>query len=228
MFNIQSMILNRPYYLCIAITLIISVWLHEYAHAWSANRLGDPTPRLQWRLTPNPFAHIDPVWFIAIFLIWFGRWRAVQFNPYYFKNPIKDEMKVAFAGPITNIILSIISIIVMFVYIKIAWYQSEYIYNLYNMANSDWILYFLLIFSTTNIWLAVFNMLPIPPLDGFRVFFALAPRVAQKINLYINQFPIILPVIVFYIFGGYIASIVWSVSSLLRWFLYQIIGYFFL
>jgi len=80
-----------------AIIFVISISLHEYAHAWMANRLGDPTPRLQGRLTPDPRVHIDPIGFLLIFLIGFGWGRAVQYNPNYLKNPLQDELKIALA-----------------------------------------------------------------------------------------------------------------------------------
>ena len=83
--------------LFLAIIFIVSISLHEYAHAWMANRLGDPTPRNQGRLTPNPMVHIDWIGFILIFLIGFGWGRAVQYNPHYLKNPLWDELKIALA-----------------------------------------------------------------------------------------------------------------------------------
>jgi Zn-dependent protease len=83
--------------LLIAIIFVISITLHEYAHAWMANRLGDPTPAQQGRLTPDPRAHIDPLGFILIFLIGFGWGRPVIYNPYYLKDPLRDELKIALA-----------------------------------------------------------------------------------------------------------------------------------
>ena len=85
------------YYILIAIVLVVSIGLHEYAHAWTANRLGDPTPRLQGRLTPNPLAHIDYVGFLMIFLIGFGWGKPVYTNPGYFRHPVRDDFLVAMA-----------------------------------------------------------------------------------------------------------------------------------
>lgn len=85
------------YLIFLALIFVISISLHEYAHAWMSNRLGDPTPRLQGRLTPNPLVHIDPIGFLLIFLIGFGWGRAVIVNPAYYKNTLRDELLVALA-----------------------------------------------------------------------------------------------------------------------------------
>jgi Zn-dependent protease len=81
----------------LAIIFVISISLHEYAHAWSSYKLGDPTPKIQGRLTPNPLVHIDPIGFLMIFIIHFGRGRPVIVNPSYYKNTLRDELLVALA-----------------------------------------------------------------------------------------------------------------------------------
>ena len=105
-------------YIQIGIIFIVSVSLHEFAHAYASYKLGDPTPKIQWRLTPNPIKHIDPIWFILIFLIGFGRGRPVQIDPSYYRKPYRDELIVALAGPLTNVILGILAIIIMMVYMR--------------------------------------------------------------------------------------------------------------
>lgn len=99
-----------------AIIFVISLSLHEFAHAWMADRLGDPTPREQGRVTLNPLAHIDPWGFVLVFLIGFGWGRPVQFNPHYLKNPLQDELKIAMAGPAMNMILAFVVVIILVVY----------------------------------------------------------------------------------------------------------------
>lgn len=155
-----------------AIIFVISISLHEYAHAWMANRLWDPTPRLQGRLTPNPKAHIDPIGFLLIFLIGFGWGRAVQYNPNYLKDPLQDELKIALAWPAMNIILSIGAIILLIVYRLITWASQD-------LASTFWMQ-----FAFMNIALAVFNMIPMPPLDGYRLVKVFAPRFVRSIEQY--------------------------------------------
>lgn len=155
-----------------AIIFVISISLHEYAHAWMANRLWDPTPRLQGRLTPNPKAHIDPIGFLLIFLIGFGWGRAVQYNPNYLKNPLQDELKIALAWPAMNIILSIGAIILLIVYRLITWTSQD-------LASTFWMQ-----FAFMNIALAVFNMIPMPPLDGYRLVKVFAPKLVASIEIY--------------------------------------------
>ena len=88
---------NILYYAYIAIILLVSIGLHEYAHARSSHKLGDPTPKLQGRLTPNPLKHVDPIGFVMIFLIGFGLGKPVQINPSYYKKPLRDELITSLA-----------------------------------------------------------------------------------------------------------------------------------
>lgn len=155
----------------LGLTIIISLSLHEYAHAWMADRLGDPTPRMQGRLTPNPLAHIDPIGFLMIFIIHFGRWRPVITNPAYFRDPVKGDFLVAMAGPATNVLLAIAGGIIMMVYGKLIGMPSAYAV----LQAGDLVLQFWLLFTTINISLAVFNLLPLYPLDGYRIVKIISP-----------------------------------------------------
>lgn len=156
------------------IALITSIILHEMAHGYAANALGDPTARLQGRLSGNPLVHIDPlgsviipaILYITSAGILFGWAKPVPYNPYNFTNQKWGEALVAVAGPATNVLLAIIfSIIVRFAgvlelpqtFIEISWY----------------IVYI-------NILLAMFNMLPVPPLDGSKILMALLPFHLQQ------------------------------------------------
>lgn len=159
--------------LVIIIALITSIILHEMAHGYAANALGDPTARLQGRLSGNPLVHIDPLGSVIIpaflFLthagILFGWAKPVPYNPYNLTNQKWGEALVAAAGPATNILIALIFSAVLRAadvlslapsFLQIAWY----------------IVYI-------NILLALFNMLPIPPLDGSKILTAILPVRAQ-------------------------------------------------
>ena len=140
--------------------------IHEYAHALIATKLGDQTPRLSGRLTLNPMAHISPLGAIMIFLCGFGYAKPVNVNPRNFKDPKKGMALTAIAGPISNLIMGFIFIVLAVVYANLS--HAETI--LYNAIFS-----FLLFAGTINVNLAVFNLLPIPPLDGSRILQLLIP-----------------------------------------------------
>ncbi len=150
----------------------VSVWLHEYAHAASSFKLWDPTPKLQNRLTPNPLAHIDPIWFLMIFLVNFWRGKPVLINPSYYKNPLRDELIVALSGPFTNFMLAIFGIVFLLCYIRF----GLGIVNPIDVPYDDMIIRFWMLFSEINVWLAIFNLVPVPPLDWFTIFKYFFPR----------------------------------------------------
>ncbi len=165
------------YYVFLVIILLISIWLHEYAHAWTSYRLWDPTPVLQWRLTPNPLKHIDIVWFISVFLIGFWWGKPVQINPIYYKNPTRDETLTAFAWPAMNLVLAFLGMLIMMVYGKIIWMWVQDM-----LMWGDFVVLFWQMFIIMNIWLAVFNMIPLPPLDGYRLIKVFWKKWAQRME----------------------------------------------
>jgi len=145
------------------IALIISITIHEFCHALTADRLGDPTPRSFGRLTLNPLAHADPVGTILLPLLsaftgipTIGWAKPVPIDPYNLKNPKRDEILISLAGPAGNILLAILCSLVS---------------KIFGIQN---ILLYLLILI--NVSLAVFNLLPIPPLDGSKIFLNLLPQ----------------------------------------------------
>lgn len=198
--------------------LAVSIWMHEYAHAYVSYRLGDPTPKLQGRLTPNPLKHIDPIGFLMVFLAHFGRGKPVQINPLYYKNPRKGELIVSLAGPATNLILAIVGIVVMLIYVKIMWWTPNDIFT----NNIDLMVSFWINFSFLNITLAIFNLIPIAPLDGYRLIKIRRHEAAERMERN-ARFGII-----FVIALVYLASPVFSkVSIAIFNFLFTIIGQIF-
>ena len=153
--------------------IIIALTVHEYAHARVADDLGDPTARMQGRLTLNPFAHIDIMGLLVLFIAGFGWAKPVPFNPSYFKSPRKDELKVALAGPLTNIFCA------FFLVAAMVFLQKRGIISQYSAP-----LNVLLATIRINASFAVFNMLPLVPLDGAKVFGNILP---VRYSRYLDQ-----------------------------------------
>ena len=194
------------YYVFLLIILLVSVWLHEYAHARTSYKLWDPTPVLQWRLTPNPLNHIDPIWLICVFLIWFWWWKPVQINPIYYKNPVRDETLTAFAWPVMNLVLAFFGMLIMMVYGKIMWIGVQDLLS----VNWDFVIMFWQMFIIMNICLAVFNMIPLPPLDGYRLIKIFWKKGAQRMEKNIMRISTILIILVVSgspIISGYISTV---------------------
>lgn len=134
--------------------LVVAITVHEYAHARAAEYLGDPTPKLQGRISLNPLRHLDPFGMIFLLFAGFGWGRPVQFDPFNLKNPRRDAAIISFAGPLSNIILAIILAIIVRII------ETPLLYP----------------FIYLNVSLAVFNLLPIHPLDGFKIVGGILPR----------------------------------------------------
>ncbi|MGN0732752.1 MAG: site-2 protease family protein [Emergencia sp.] len=142
--------------------IIIGLSFHEFAHAAVSNALGDPTPKAQGRVTINPLAHIDPFGFVALFIAGFGWGQPVQIDPRYYKNRRVGEILVAFAGVTMNLLLAVVFAFVIKAFLAFAPSMgSEFIAQI--------ILEMLVDVVLINIVLMVFNLLPVPPLDGFGI-----------------------------------------------------------
>lgn len=144
------------------ISLVIAITIHEFAHAFVADQLGDPTPRLQGRVTLNPLAHLDPMGTLLLFIAHFGWGKPVQFDPFNLRNPRRDAALISLAGPATNMALAIISAILLRILITV-------ITSPQSLTSLRLLISFLTTIITTNVILAVFNLIPIHPLDGFKI-----------------------------------------------------------
>ncbi|MEH7883284.1 site-2 protease family protein [Bacillus sp. JJ1609] len=154
---------------------MIAFTVHEFAHAWVAYKFGDPTAQKQGRLTLNPIQHLDPLGTILIFIAGFGWARPVPVNRFMFKNPRLAGVLVSVAGPISNLLLVILA------------FAIWYIYSALGLAAGvpQFFLDFLNIFIGLNAMLFVFNLLPFPPLDGYRIIEDLAPaNIRAKLTQY--------------------------------------------
>ena len=150
--NIQELIVKIP-------VLLFAITVHEYAHARTALFLGDPTAKLAGRITFNPISHLDPFGAICLFLFNFGWAKPVPINPRYFRNPRMGSLWVSLAGPLANLGVAL----VMGILIR------------YFLFPGDLYLTMLITMLFMNIGLGLFNLLPIPPLDGSHVLESLLP-----------------------------------------------------
>lgn len=170
--------------------IIIGITFHEAAHGYVSHWLGDPTPKNQGRLSLNPLSHIDPMGFIALLLVGFGWGKPVMIDPRYYKNPKRDELLVSLAGVTTNLIIAII-----FAVIQILLIEAGIAYSL----GSTWNMLNLMIQYVVfvNLVLMCFNLLPIPPLDGFSVITQLFDlrRYDWYYKLYSNGFFILMALV---------------------------------
>ena len=165
MFTLNS---ETIYWILFAVpTILIASTVHEYAHGWAAFKLGDPTAKAAGRLTLNPLKHIDPIGAISMVLFRFGWSKPVPINEYNFEKRELGTALTALAGPVSNMLLALLGGLLNWI------------------IRPNGILYVILfVFVSINISLAVFNLLPIPPLDGHKIVRALLPK---KIRYYWEQ-----------------------------------------
>ncbi len=179
-FDLESTLLMLP-------GLILALTCHEYAHAKMSDKLGDPTPEAEGRLTLNPLAHMDLVGTICLLFAGFGWGKPVNINPTYYRNPAKDSAKVAAAGPITNFILGFI---LFFIYALVAVFAPT-------TRLVEILLTMLLLGAYLNISLGVFNLLPFPPLDGSKIFAYLLKGKAREFIYTLERYSYIILAILF-------------------------------
>ena len=159
-----SSIFNYGWWLLLLIPLrLLALVVHEYSHGFVSSKLGDPIPRIRGRLTFNPLAHLDLYGTILMLLTGFGWAKPVEVNPMYYKDRKKGMALVAVAGPLSNFVLAVISLLIYFVFFIVAVYVNmpSGIVNVIGTACSY--------SAQINLCFMLFNLIPIPPLDGSRI-----------------------------------------------------------
>jgi Zn-dependent protease len=174
--------------------LIVAIDIHEFSHAWAAEHLGDPTPRLQGRLTLNPLAHLDPIGTILLILVRFGWGKPVQFDPFNLRNPRRDSALISIAGPVSNILMAAVCAILIQLLIHIPAPGSLFIMIAGALLQQIIVM---------NIVLGIFNLVPIHPLDGFKIVEGILPEQQAHEWHELERFGIIFLIfLLFPIFGG--------------------------
>lgn len=204
---LTSLILTLP-------AVIIAITFHEFAHAWMADKLGDTTPRYQGRLTLNPLAHLDPIGSILLIFAHVGWGKPVQINPNNFtsnKSRSACEALVSLAGPAMNFIIAIILTLVSMLLSALAPQTFLYSYA----GNLIGILIYMTI--TVNIGLGVFNLIPLPPLDGEKIFRHLLPYRVQEwlTNNYATLYYVFMILWIFGILEIVVSPVISVISNIL-------------
>ena len=150
-----------------AVAVLMALTVHEFSHGFVAYLCGDKTAKAMGRLSFNPLRHLDPVGAICLLLFRFGWAKPVMVNPMFFRKPKRDMILVSLAGPLSNLIMAFVSMAILKILLLTGVAFSGIV--------SEYLVSFLYLFIDMNIGLCVFNLLPIPPLDGSKIFLPLLP-----------------------------------------------------
>ena len=164
---------NLPYYALSAVVVLITLTVHEYAHAFAAYKMGDPTARNLGRLTLNPLKHLDPLGALCMLFLHVGWAKPVPINARNFKKPRQGFAITALSGPLVNLIIAFFS---AFVYLALfAWFSQMTFASEFLLALADNTLLFFYLFHVINLGISLFNLIPVPPLDGSRILGLILP-----------------------------------------------------
>ncbi len=202
--------INLNFIIIAAPVILFALTIHEYCHALVAFKLGDDTASLQGRLTLNPIMHLDPIGTIMMFIAGFGWARPVPVNPLNFKDPNKGMMLVAIAGPISNIITAVCAGLLLKFILSDPSFSLEANGGAYNTF-----ILILILNVVFGIALAVFNMIPIPPLDGSRVLYAYLPHRFADAYAKLEQYGFLFLIMIFIFAGNLFGKILWYPISIL-------------
>lgn len=192
-----------------AIVLFTAMPIHEFSHGYAAYRLGDNTARYQGRLTLNPLAHLDLLGSLLLIFAGFGWAKPVPVNASGFKHPKRDMAITALAGPVSNILLATF-VLIIYKFILQFWPVLRYQTDIVSVVMS-----LLAVMITTNLYLAVFNLLPVPPLDGAKIFGAFLP---DKYYFFVMRYERYIALLIFVlIFTGVLSTPLSMIADGLLW-----------
>jgi Zn-dependent protease len=174
------------------ISLLTAITVHEFSHAWAADYLGDPTPRLQGRLKLNPLVHIDNIGLLFLLFFGFGWGKPVEFDPYNLRDPRRDAAFISIAGPSSNFILAILLAILLKLFIVL---QLNFMIIIGSLIFVPMI--------QMNIILGVFNLLPIHPMDGFKIVEGILPEEKAHEWRQLQRFGMIFLILLIFPIGGH-------------------------
>ena len=204
---IENLISSPLSFLASLLAIVVAISIHEFSHALAADRLGDPTPRLQGRLTLNPLAHLDPIGTLMLILFRFGWGKPVQFDQFNLRNPRRDTMLISIAGPASNLLTATLAAILL-----------RFLPN--NLLTILTIQPFIII----SIVLAVFNFVPVHPLDGGKILSGLLPlSLAKEWEQIQAQFGTILLIMMVLPWGG-TAPIFYLTGPVIQFLLQLLLG----
>lgn len=195
-------------FLIFAIGLLLAIDVHEFSHAYLADRLGDPTPRSQGRLSLNPLVHLDLVGTLALLLIGFGWGKPVEFDPYNLKSPRRDAAIISLAGPASNLALATLITVLGRLFIPDLFFGALLVPVIY-----------------INIILAIFNFVPISPLDGEKIVFGLLPRdLAYEFHSIMSRYGLLILILLILPFFGSTPPIQTLIGPVINFILHLLLG----
>lgn len=179
--------MNFEILIVLAPPILLALAFHEFSHGWVANKLGDPTAKNAGRLTLNPLSHLDPIGTIMLFIVHFGWAKPVPVNPVNLRDPKRDMLWVSLAGPASNMVLALgFGLLIRF-------FGTSYFASMGSGSFAQLFQLMIVYGVIINLALAVFNLLPIPPLDGSKIVHALLPiRYEEQYSRYEQYGPILL------------------------------------
>jgi Zn-dependent protease len=202
--------------LAVSMIVFLVMPLHEFAHGLIAYKLGDNTAKNMGRLRFSPSAHIDPLGALMILLVGFGWAKPVPVNPRNFKNPKVGMAITALAGPVSNILAAIVGAVLFYLNILLE------VKGILPLLIGELLYYFLIYFISVNVSLAVFNLIPIPPLDGSKILFAFLPdKIVYKIYEHEREINLVLILLIAF---GVLTGPLSNLQGILTTFIMEIVG----